>query len=73
MPPIVESKWRETDAAALEERARVIDAWLEQTEDLVEMLGKDEAVVTELRSFCGLARSRKSDLINEAEKLRATV
>jgi hypothetical protein len=66
---MIKSQWRETDATAFEMRAEAIETWLEHTEDLIEMLGDDD-VVTELRGLCGIARSRKDDLVAAAENLR---
>ena len=67
---IVESKWREADAVAFEERAIAIDDWLEHTEDLLTMFKDEERIATELRSAAGSLRTRRNDFNTEAERLR---
>lgn len=70
---VVESRWRETDAAALEARVETLSEWLDHTEDLVEMFDGDEALASQLRGLSGLVRTRRSDISNEAGKIRADI
>ena len=68
---VVESKWREADAEAKAERVIAIMAWLDHTTDLVEMLADDEALSGELRGMAGTLRTKRNDISNEVEKLKA--
>jgi hypothetical protein len=67
----VGAKWREADAAALEERVKAINDWVDHTEDLVKMLEDDENAATELRGTAGNIRKMRDDFSTKAEKLRA--
>jgi len=68
---IVETKWREADAQALEERVRAIEEWLDHTNDLVEMFGPADPICQELLTMSGLVRTRRNDVKQEAERMRA--
>lgn len=67
----VESKWREADAVALDERVTAISDWLEHTEDLVNMFKHEERIAAELRGAAGSLRTRRNDFSSEAAGLRA--
>lgn len=73
MAPPVKTRWREADAIALEFRAEAVEVWLAHTEDLMEMLGENTELATKLRGFCGIARSYRDDLENDASKLRESI
>jgi hypothetical protein len=68
---VLGTTWREADAAALNERVRTIDEWLEHTEDIIEMLENDEKVITELRGVTGRLRTKRADVLHDAEVLEA--
>ena len=67
----VETNWRETDAAALEERAKAIADWLDHTEDLIKMFGDNGEATQELRSVTGLVKKVRNDISDKAETIRA--
>lgn len=67
----VESKWRETEIADKSERVLAIMAWLDHTLDLIEMLGDDEKLAGDLRGVAGTVRTKRNDISNEVEALRA--
>lgn len=69
----VETNWRESDASALEARAEALNHWIDHTEDIVEMLDKDEELRMKALALEGLVRSRRNDFISTAEKLRAEI
>ncbi len=72
-PHTIETNWREIDATALEERVVALNEWLDHTNDMIEMLEEDNEVVTLSRSLAGLVRSRRNDISQEAERLRAAI
>lgn len=67
----IESKWREADVASLEERIKAISEWLDHTEDLVAMFMDDDVMAQELRSLAGVLRSKKNDIEQKANAIRA--
>jgi hypothetical protein len=71
----VRAKWREADAAALDERVIGINDWLDHTEDLIAMFefNEDDKLPTELQSVAGLVRSRRNDLVQASDALKATL
>ena len=69
----IETKWREIDVTALQERVIALNELLEHMEDISEMLRDDEEIVTRLRSLEGFIRSRRNDIATEAEKLKVAI
>ena len=67
----VESKWREADVVAKAERVIALMAWLDHTMDVVEMLDDDERITGELRGVSGLIKTKRNDISNELEALKA--
>ena len=70
---VVGAKWREADAAALDERIAGMNDWLDHTEDLIAMFADDDTLVTELQSMAGLVRTRRNDVSQAADMLKATI
>jgi hypothetical protein len=69
---VVSIKWREADASALDERVVGMNDWLDHTEDLIAMFGDDE-LATELRSMVGLVKTRRNDVSQAADTLKAII
>jgi hypothetical protein len=63
--PVVEQKWKQSDAEALQERVNAIDYWLAHSENILDMFPRDDAIGRELRSVVGLMKTRKGDLTSE--------
>jgi len=63
--PVIDQKWKQYDAEALQERVNAIDYWLAHSENILEMFPQDEAIGRELRSVIGLMKTRKGDLNSE--------
>jgi hypothetical protein len=73
-PHKIDTKWREADIAALEERVVVLNQLLDHIADTIEMLDDtneiDKEIMTRLRSFEGIIRSRRNDISDRAERLK---
>ena len=70
---VVEAKWREADAAALDERVRGMNDWLDHTEDLIAMFGDNDKLVTTLQSMAGLVRTERNDISQASDTLKALI
>jgi hypothetical protein len=69
----VEARWREADAAALDQRVMSMNDWLDHTEDLIAMFSDDDKMVTELQTMAGLIRTRRNDVDQASGALKANL
>jgi hypothetical protein len=67
---IVDVKWLDAEAHALETKVWAINDWLDHTEFLVRVFEGDDAITPELRGVAGTLRSRRNDFDTAAAKLR---
>jgi len=67
---VVDVKWMDAEALALETKVQAINDWLDHTEFLVRVFDGDTAVTPELRGVAGTLRSRRNDFDSMAAKLR---
>lgn len=67
---VVDVKWMDAEALALETKVAAINEWLDHTEFLVRVFEGDDAITPELRGVAGTLRSRRNDFDTAATKLR---
>lgn len=69
----IDTGWREAAAQALEAKALSVTDLLAHIDNVTELAAGDEPLLSVLRQAAGLIRSRRNDLVREAEQLRAAV
>lgn len=67
---IVDVKWMDAEALALETKVSAINDWLDHTEFLVRVFEDNPTITSELRAVAGSLRSRRNDFDTAATKLR---
>jgi hypothetical protein len=67
---VVDVKWMDAEALALETKASAINDWLDHSEFLVRVFEDDSTIASELRAVAGSLRSRRNDFDTAATKLR---
>lgn len=65
--------WREADVEAKAQRVIGLMAWLDHTMDLVEMLGDDEQLATDLRGVAASVRTKRNDISSEINHLQGKI
>ena len=69
----VKTQWREADISAKAERLLGLMAWLDHTEDLIEMFKEDTEFSAELRGMAGIIKTRRNDISSQISAIRGEI